>query len=72
MVSFTDHCNAISIDRVPSKNKKTEYAFFIKNTKKNNHSSTSDCWENIKCSFKENAGTFSKTLPLKKILEFQD
>ena len=40
-------------------NFKTEFAFFIKNTK-NNHSSASDWWRNTKSSFKENARTFSK------------
>ena len=34
--------------------------FFLLKSQKNNHSSTSDLWENTKSSFKENAGTFSK------------
>ena len=43
MVSFTDHCNAISIGRLPLKTKIRK----------------SDWWENSKSSFKENARTFS-------------
>ena len=79
MVSFTNHYNAISIDRLPSKTKiswyfsnsllckpefssatKTFLFFLKKNIKKNNHSSASDWWGNIKSSFKENVRTFSK------------
>ena len=34
--------------------------FFLLKTQKNNHSSSSDWWENTKPSFKKNARTFSK------------
>ena len=39
---------------------------------KNKHSSASDWWELRKYSFKENDKIVSKSLPLKKILEFQN
>ena len=39
--------------------------------KNNNHSSASDCWENTKSSFKENAGTFSKNSATQE-KKFQD
>ena len=81
MVSFTDHCNAISIGRLPSKTKIekdwwkrfSSASFFIKNTK-NNQSSASDWWEYTKCCFKENAKVLSKDpttqdLVLKRMLE---
>ena len=75
MVSFTDHSNAISIERLPTKKQKFEKVhdilkilFYVSlnllsllKAQKNNHSSASDRWEYTKSRFKENARTFSKS-----------
>ena len=69
VVSFTDHYNAIFIDRFSSQTKirKDSWYFnnfpqlqilFFSNTK-SNYSPTSDWWENTKSSFKD-VGTFSE------------
>ena len=49
---------------------KNNFLFFIK-THQKKHSAASDLWEYPYSSFQENARTFSKILPLKKILNFK-
>ena len=59
---FKENAKILSKNSTTQKNitiSRQNLLFFIKNKKKNNHSSGSD-WENTKSSYKENARTFSK------------
>ena len=81
MVSFTDHYNAIYIERLSSEIRKDSFLIllfylspnhflqqrlFLVKTQKSNHPSTSDWRGKTKCSFKENA----RTSTAQEILKF--
>ena len=75
MVSFTDHYNAISIDRLPSQTEIGKVSWYYDNSLlckakfselqilfslKKTHSSASEWWEYTQPCFKENGKIFSK------------
>ena len=64
---FKENAKILSKDFTTQENRQN--LLFLLKTKKNNHSSASDSWDNTKYSFKENDRAFSKNSTSKENLQ---